>query len=233
MDKEKILNFWRHFFIDLFTGTFKRMVGFIGAGLAFGGLAVMVTDKLLLQPGGGGIVAQWTVFLLLVCWYLTWGPVHAVAYCIAGVADRKIAEMVGGLQDLFDLLAKGALESINRNNKTYSRAELESTFDRLGKDFLDKLGLQKGLFHFATSLIFGAVMKGLKFIFVNDVLLELEKKNPASVTPADIESAVRRVGVSAVLSPIHDAFLLIHVANSVLMIVVFAGPVAVLHWFFK
>ncbi len=72
--------------------------------------------------------------------------------------------------------------------------------------------------------MFRVILKILKFLFLDDIVEEIRKKPGDEVTQADVESAVRRVGVEFMLSAIHDNILLLHIVNVVLLMLTFALP---------
>ena len=81
---------------------------------------------------------------------------------------------------------------------------------------------QSKLFNFSLShtgnILFGFILKGLCFMFLDEIAVTLSSKPKNKITASDIESAARRVGVNTLLSPITDQFFLIYILIFVLMI---------------
>ena len=78
-----------------------------------------------------------------------------------------------------------------------------------------------------SCIIFGIILKVLKFIFLDDVVEELQKKKSDQLGKADIESAVRRVGVEFAVSAIKDNLIILHVLNIILLTLTFSVPFAI------
>jgi len=85
--------------------------------------------------------------------------------------------------------------------------------------------------YFSLRLIFRVILKILRFLFLDDVVVELNKKPSDQLSRADIESAVRRVGVEFVVSTITDNILLLHILNGFLLALTFGLPFF-LFWYF-
>lgn len=224
MDKEGVVTFWRNFFSDLLVGTFKKLFLFSAGGFACGLGAAYALDQWFIIPTDWNTWLQWTVFLLAVIWFCVFGVVHGLAASAIAVIGKKLSEMIRGIHGLLDILTRGVLESFPKLNKQISREELAKKFDQMGQNFLLNLRLKGGLTRFLAGIIFRIILKSLKFFFLDDVVEELLKKDSGDITNADIEHAVRRVGVEMVLSPITDSLILLHVINSVLLLLTFGIP---------
>ena len=219
MEKPNLITFWKSFFTDLLTGAVLSLCLFALGGFALGMLSVYLLNRLFMEAG------SWWLLLGVppaLAWYGAWGVFHGLASSIAFTASRKIFEMVGGLQDLLDLLS---VETIGKKfEKNISKEELAEKFDLLGKKFLDDLRLKKGFLYLPARVVYGTILKGLKFFFLNDVREELLKSPNTEITSSEIESAVRRASVELILSPIQDNFILIQILNCVLMAMSFGFP---------
>ncbi len=230
MTREQIIQYWRTFFTDLLLGTAKNLFRFCSLGFILGLGVLWFWDARFLEPAHWNIILEWTAFLLGVAWYGILGPVHGAIACFLFVAGKKLSQMFLGLHDLLDLFSKEVFKKTPKFGKNIPKDELEKTFDEIGKGFLESLKLKKGVFFLVVRLVYGLILKALKFIFLNDVLAELQKKPGEEVTPSDVESAVRRVSVEILASPIHDYFLLTQILNIVLIICSFGFPIGFFIW---
>lgn len=224
MDKQDLITYWRRFFSDLLVGTLKRAALFGFLGLMLGILTTFILKGIFLDTGELMDWLRWTVLLSAFLWYGVFGTFHGLAASLIASADRKLCEMVQGLHGLFDLLSREVLQNIPKFDRTFSKEEMARKFDDMGKKFSQDLRLRGGVAGFLASMIFALILKTLKFLFLDEVAEELSKKPGQKLISSDIESAVRRVGVERILSPINDCFLLIQVLNFVLMIVTFGFP---------
>ena len=93
----------------------------------------------------------------------------------------------------------------------------------IGQQFQAELKL-KGFSGWIASLLFNFILKGLKFMFLDDIAAELLNRPGNKITSSDIESVVRRVGVDALISPVMDQFLLINFINLTLMALTLGCP---------
>ncbi|MEE9258044.1 MAG: hypothetical protein V3U37_00760 [Nitrospinaceae bacterium] len=228
MDKQKLIDYWKLFFTDLFVGTFKNLFLFGLSGFLLGTGTLMAFKTMALEEMGWDAWAEISVLTLSVFWYCGLGVFLALLACVIFTTGKKLAEMVGGIQDLLDLLTRGVVEKFPKFHKNIPRDQLSETFDNIGKDFLEKLKLKRGLISFVSGILFAMILKAMKFFFLDDVVEELSKKESGHITTADIEHAVRRVGVEMVLNPIQDNFLLLQILNYFLIISMFALPFGIL-----
>jgi len=88
------------------------------------------------------------------------------------------------------------------------------------------LKLKRGVTAFLSRILFGTILKVIKFFFLDNVVEELSKKEGA-ITSSDIEHAVRRVGVEMVIAPILEKFIYLQVLNFILFILSFAVPIGI------
>jgi hypothetical protein len=119
-----------------------------------------------------------TVLVLSFGWYTGFGVLYGLIACIIQTTSKKITEALVGLHDLLDLLTHGVVEKIPRFNKNIPRDQLEDTFDGIGKNFLEQLKLKRGVTAFLSRILFGTILKVIKFFFLDNIVEELcGKKN--------------------------------------------------------
>jgi len=229
MEKTKILQFWRHFFTDLFLGTFKKLFLFSLAGLIVGVMTLLAFKWIVLAQLDWETWATTLVLLSVFLWFGGFGILHAEIFAVVQIVEKKFTEAVLGLHGLLDFFTREVISRIPRFNKNISKEEMARQFDNIGKDFQNKLRL-KGITGWISSVLFGIILKALKFFFLDNVAEELSKKPSDQITSSDIEHAVRRVGVEIILSPITDNLILLQILNGVLMLLIFSIPFA-LFWF--
>ena len=227
MNKEKVVSYWRIFFTDLLVGTFKSLIqfGFIGFSLGLIGLFIM--DHFFINDLGWNTWVISTILVLSFGWYTAFGILFGLIASIIQTSSKKITEALTGLHDLLDLMAHGVVEKIPRFNKNIPRNQLEETFDGIGKNFLEQLKLKQGITAFLSRILFGTILKAIKFFFLDNVVEELSKKE-GDITSSDIEHAVRRVGVEMVTEPILEKFLYLQILNFILFCLTFAVPIGIL-----
>lgn len=226
MQKQDLITYWRTFFSDLLTGTFKRALLFGLLGMLAGLLAAFAwkwfyTDAFSPQWNGW---LQGMLLFTVFGWYGIFGTVHGLAASFISTVNRKFSEAVGGLHDLFDFFSLSVLQNIPKMNRTLSKEEMAQKFDDFGKTFLRNLRLRQGIVSWFAGMGFAAILKAFKFLFLNDVAGQLAGKPGNEITTTDIESAVRRVGMETVLAPVTDFLLLVHAINFALMAVSFGTP---------
>ncbi|MCZ6513630.1 MAG: hypothetical protein O6857_06875 [Nitrospinae bacterium] len=224
MEKNQVLNNWQEFFADLLIGTFTNLLLFGAVGFAAGMLGTYALKEIYIWEADWSGWLQWGVLITALCWYALWGPIHGVIASIIETARGKFRQMVGGLHDLMDILVSGVLSHYPDVNKSIPREELARKFDEIGKKFLDDLKLKSGPINWMKGLFFRAVLKVIKFIFLDDVMEELNKKGKDHLDRADIESAVRRVGVEFVISTLTDQMLILQALNILALTFTFGLP---------
>ena len=227
MKKEEIINFWRKFFADLLVGTFTKLLlfGFIGFILGLTGLFIL--DHFFMKELEWNTWIVSTVLVLSFGWYTGFGTTFGLIASIIKISSKKITEALAGLHDLLDLLTHGVVEKIPRFNKNIPCNQLEDTFDGIGKNFLEQLKLKRGVTAFLSRILFGTILKVIKFFFLDNVVGELSKKE-GDITSSDIERAVRRVGVEMVTAPILEKFIYLQILNFILFFLSFFIPVGIL-----
>ena len=227
MSKEEIINYWRRFFTDLLVGTFKKLLLFGLTGFVLGLISLFIMDHFVMEELEWSTWIVSTVLVLSFGWYTGFGVFYGLIACIIQTSSKKITEALAGLHDLLDLLTHGVVEKIPRFNKNIPRNQLEDTFDGIGKNFLEQLRLKRGVTAFLSRILFGTILKVIKFFFLDNVVEELSKKE-SDITSSDIEHAVRRVGVEMVIAPILEKFLYLQIFNFILFTLSFAVPIGVL-----
>jgi uncharacterized protein involved in cysteine biosynthesis len=227
MHKEKIIDYWRIFFTDLLVGTFKKLIQFGFIGFSLGLISLFILDHFFIEELGWNSWIVSTVLVLSFSWYSGFGIIFGLIACIIQTSSKKITEALTGLHDLLDLLTHGVVEKIPRFNKNIPRDQLEDTFDRIGKNFLEQLRLKQGVTAFLSRTLFGTILKIIKFFFLDNVVEELSKKEGA-ITSSDIEHAVRRVGVEMLTEPILEKFLYLQILNIILFLLSFSVPIGIL-----
>ena len=227
MSKEEIINYWRRFFTDLLVGTFKKLLLFGLTGFVLGLISLFIMDHFVMEELEWSTWIVSTVLVLSFGWYTGFGVFYGLIACIIQTSSKKITEALAGLHDLLDLLTHGVVEKIPRFNKNIPRNQLEDTFDEIGKNFLEQLRLKRGVTAFLSRILFGTILKVIKFFFLDNVVEELSKKE-SDITSSDIEHAVRRVGVEMVTAPILEKFLYLQILNFILFTLSFAVPIGIL-----
>ncbi|MCF8720896.1 hypothetical protein [Nitrospina gracilis] len=231
MDRPQLVAYWRNFFSDLLVGTFKSLFLFSTAGLTLAALSGWGLDTWFLDPTGWNMAVQWLILILALVWLLPLGMFHGLVASALATVGKKLKEAVNGLHDLLDILVKGVFSHYPNLSKNISKQELGEKFDQIGHKFLEDLKLKGGPISYIKGLIFRIILKALKFFFLDDVMEEIKKKPGEEVTRADIESAVRRVGVEFLLSTIHDNIMILQVANAIVMLLLFGLPFGILALF--
>ena len=227
MNKEKIINYWRSFFSDLLVGTFVRLFIFGTIGFSLGLVGLFIMDHFFMEELEWRPWIMSTILILSFGWYTAFGTIFGLIASIVQTSSKKITEALAGLHDLLDLITHGVVEKIPRFNKNIPRNQLEDTFNGIGNKFLAELKLKRGVTAFLSRILFGTILKIIKFFFLDNVVEELSKKE-GDITSSDIEHAVRRVGVEMVTEPIIEKFLYLQILNFILFSLIFAVPIGIL-----
>ena len=228
MDSLKILDYWISFFRDLLLGTLKKLFVFGFAGLGLGILSILTFDSKVLDVAEWNSWLETTIFILVSLWYLSIGVLHSLIACALHVMIQKLKEGLEGLQQLLDWLTREVIGRIPKLQKNIPRSEFEKKYDQVGNELKIKLKQKSGLASFFSGILFGVILKALKFFFLDQVVEELQKKETSEITSTDIEHAVRRVGTEVMISPITDNLFLIHAVNITLGILLFGIPFSLL-----
>lgn len=229
--KQKIIKHWRDFFTDLFVGTFLKVFFYSLIGTALGFLSLWGFRWGVLGTVEWKPWVETTVWVLAFLWFPFWGIFGGVVSAAFQILWKKFVEIVGGMHDLLDLLTREVLAQIPRFSKQTPKEEMAKKFDNIGQDFLAGLKLKGGILRFVSRMFFGAILKVLKFFFLNNVVEELTKNPNDTVTSSDVEHAVRRVGVDLFLEPVHENFILIQILFVLFVIVMLGLPFGLL-WYF-
>ena len=229
MEKTQILQYWRQFFTDLFLGTFKKLFLFSLAGFIVGVMTLFAFKLIVLAELEWETWATTLVLLSSFLWFSGFGILHALIFAGAQIVEKKFVEAVRGLHDLLDLFTREVISRIPKIDKSTPKEEMARQFDNIGKDFQNKLRL-KGITGWISSILFGIILKALKFFFLDNVAEELSQKPSDQITSSDIEHSVRRVGVEIILSPITDSLLYLQILNGIFMLLTFSIPFAIF-WF--
>ena len=228
MDSPKILDYWISFFRDLLLGTLKKLFIFGFAGLGLGILSILAFDSQVLDVAEWNSWLETSIFILVSFWYLGIGVLHSLIACALHVMIQKLKEGLEGLQQLLDWLTREVIGRTPKLQKNIPRSEFEKKYDQVGNELKTKLKQKSGLTSFFSAILFGVILKALKFFFLDQVVEELQKKETSEITSTDIEHAVRRVGTEVMVSPITDNLFLIHAVNIALGIILFGIPFALL-----
>ena len=227
MKKEEIIKYWSKFFADLLVGTFIKLLLFGSIGFVLGLTGLFIMDHFVMEELEWSTWIVSTVLVLSFGWYTGFGVLYGLIACIIQTTSKKITEALVGLHDLLDLLTHGVVEKIPRFNKKIPRNQLEDTFDGIGKNFLEQLKLKRGVTAFLSRILFGTILKVIKFFFLDNVVEELSEKE-GDITSSDIEHAVRRVGVEMLTEPILEKFIYLQILNFILFFLSFFIPVGIL-----
>ena len=228
MDSPKILDYWISFFRDLLLGTLKKLFIFGFGGLGLGILSILTFDSKVLDVAEWNSWLETSIFILVSLWYLGIGVLHSLIACALHVMIQKLKEGLEGLQQLLDWLTREVIGRTPKLQKNIPRSEFEKQYDQVGNELKTKLKQKSGLTSFFTGILFGVILKALKFFFLDQVVEELQKKETSEITSTDIEHAVRRVGTEVMISPITDNLFLIHAVNMALGIILFGIPFGLL-----
>jgi hypothetical protein len=228
MNKQQVLDFWIEFFKDLLVGTFKKFFIFGVSGFTLGGLATYIFNFKVLDVVEWSIWLEGAILILVAGGYLLLGVLHGWVACSLNVLEKKMREALSGLQELLDWLTHEVIGCFPKFQKNLPKHELAQKYDHIGNDLRQKLKQRGGIAGFSSGLLFGVVLKALRYFFLDEVVEELHKQNKNEVTSADIEHAVRRVGTEVLISPITDIIFLFQIANIVIGLILFSLPFSLL-----
>ena len=224
MNTSRILNYWLTFFRGLFLGTLKNFLLFGFTGFGLGILSTIGFDSQLLDTADWSEWLETLILLLASVWYLSLGVLHGLISCALHVMIQKIREAIEGLQQLLDWITREVIDRIPKFQKNILRSELEEKYDQAGNELRRKLKQEGGLVGLFSGILFGVILKVLKFFFFDQVIEELKKKDSGELTSTDIEHAVRRAGTEVMIAPITDNLFLLHILNIFIGLVLFALP---------
>ena len=231
MNKQQVLDFWVVFFKDLLVGTFKKLFLFSICGFFISMLTTYFFDLKVLDAIEWNIWLEGIILSIVGLVYLGLGFFHGLISCSLYLLNKKLREALYGLQDLLDWLAQEVIGCFPRFQKNINKHELAQKYDQIGNELRQKLKQHGGLTGFLSGIMFGVILKTLRFFFLDDVVEELQKKDTEEITSADIEHAVRRVGTEVLIAPITDNLFLLQIVNITLGMLLFALPFSLL-WLF-
>jgi hypothetical protein len=224
MDRQVLVAYWKKFFADLFVGSIIRLALYIGCGCLAGVFSTFLLKTVSLDSLQISSWLEWLCLVFALVWNIGFGFFHGFFGAAIQTINQKLSEVAVGLQDLLDILSKEVLTKLNSLKKTYKKEEAARIFSQMGNNFLKSLELKGGVQGILGYLIFGFIIKVLRFLFLNEISDRLLAKPGNEVTTGDIESAVRRVGVDKMLEPIRDNLALAQVANAILFCLSFGLP---------
>ena len=230
MNKQQILDFWIVFFKDLLLGTFKNLFLFGICGFLSGAFATYVFDLQVLDTAEWNVWLEGALLVLVAGSYLSLGLLHGWISCSLHMVSKKMREALSGLQELLDWLTREVIGRFPRFQKNIPKHELAQKYDQIGNELRLKLKQRGGITGFTSSVLFGVILKVLRFFFLDEVVEELHKKDKEEITSADIEHAVRRVGTEVMIAPITDNLFLLQIVNVIIGLLLFALPFSLL-WF--
>ncbi len=228
MNKQQVLDFWIVFFKDLLIGTFKNLFLFGIFGFLSGALATYVFNLKVLGTAEWNIWLEGAILVMAGAGYLCFGLLHGWISCSLHLLSKKLREALSGLQELLDWLTREVIGRFPKFQKNIPKHELAQKYDQIGNELRQKLKQRGGITGFTSSLLFGVILKVLRFFFLDEVVEELQKKDKDEITSADIEHAVRRVGTEVMIAPITDNLFLLQIVNFIIGLSLFALPFSLL-----
>ena len=228
MNKQQVLDFWIIFFKDLLVGTFKKLFLFGIVGFLSGALGTYVFNFQVLDTAEWNVWLERIVLILAGAGYLAFGLLHGWVSCSLHLLSKKMREALSGLQELLDWLTREVIGRFPKFQKNIPKHELAQKYDQIGDDLRQRLKQRGGITGFTSGLIFGVILKVMRFFFLDEVVEELHKKDSEEITSADIEHAVRRVGTEVMIAPITDNLFLLQVVNIFIGLCLFALPFSLL-----
>ncbi len=224
MNKPQILDFWIGFFKDLLIGTFKNLFLFGIFGFSLGTLATYGFDLKVLDIAEWNVWLEGAILILVGVGYIGLGLMHGWISCSLHLLSKKMREALSGLQELLDWLTREVIGRFPKFQKNIPKDELAQKYDQIGGDLRQKLKQRGGIAGFSSSILFGVILKALRFFFLDEVVEELQKKDKEEITSTDIEHAVRRVGTEVMIAPIIDNLFLLQIVNIIIGLFLFALP---------
>lgn len=228
MNKQQILDFWIAFFKDLLVSTFKNLFFFGILGFSLGAISTYIFDLQILDVTDWSIWLEGVILFLVGAGYLFLGVFHGWIACGLLILSRKLREALSGLQELLDWITREVIERIPKFQKNIPKKELGQKYDQIGNELKEKFKQRGGITGFSSSILFGVILKALRFFFLDEVVEELHRQNKEEITSADIEHAVRRVGTEVMIAPITDNLFLLQIVNIFIGLILFALPFSLL-----
>ena len=231
MDKQALIAYWKKFFADLFVGSIIRLIFFSGVGFLVGIISSFFLESNFLAPLEMSGWLEWSLLGFAIIWNIGFGVFHGILGAGLHIINQKMMEVTVGLQGLLDILSREVVVKLKSVNKTYKKEEAAKIFSEMGNKFLKSLELKGGIQGLLGFIVFGFIIKVLRFLFLNEISERLLAKPGSEATTSDIESVVRRVGVNKMLEPIGDNLALAQAVNIFFFILFFSVPF-VLVWIF-
>ena len=228
MNKQQLLDFWIIFFKDLLVGTFKKLFLFGILGFFSGAFGTYVFNLQVIDTAEWNVWLERIVLILAGAGYLAFGLLHGWVSCSLHLLSKKMREALSGLQELLDWLTREVIGRFPKFQKNIPKHELAEKYDQIGDDLRQRLKQRGGITGFTSSLMFGVILKVMRFFFLDEVVEELHKKDSEEITSADIEHAVRRVGTEVMIAPITDNLFLLQIVNIFIGLFLFALPFSLL-----
>ncbi len=228
MNKQQVLDFWINFFKDLLVGTFKNLFLFGISGFSIGAFATYSFDLKVLDTAEWNFWLERIILILAGAGYFSLGLMHSWISCGLHLLSRKMREALSGLQELLDWLTREVIGRFPKFQKNIPKHELAQKYDQIGSELRQRLKQRGGITGFSSSILFGVILKALRFFFLDEVMEELQKKDKEEITSTDIEHAVRRVGTEVMIAPITDSLFLLQVVNIIIGLFLFALPFSLL-----
>jgi hypothetical protein len=228
MNKQQVLDFWIIFFKDLLVGTFKKLFLFGILGFSLGSLGTYVFNFQVLDTAEWNVWLEGIILILAGAGYIAFGLLHGWVSCILYLLSRKMREALSGLQELLDWLTREVIGRFPKFQKNIPKHELAQKYDQIGDDLRQRLKQRGSITGFTSSLMFGVILKVMRFFFLDEVVEELHKKESEEITSADIEHAIRRVGTEVMIAPITDNLFLLQIVNIIIGLCLFALPFSLL-----
>jgi hypothetical protein len=228
MNKQQVLEFWVLFFKDLLIGTFKNLFLFGISGFSLGLFATYIFDLQVLDTTEWSGWLEILILAIVGTGYLVLGMLHGWISCSLHLLSKKMREALSGLQELLDWLTREVIGRFQKFQKNIPKHELAQKYDLIGDELRQKLKQRGGLTGFFVGLLFGVILKALRFFFLDEVVEELHRKDKEQITSADIEHAVRRVGTEVMIAPITDNLFLLQIVNIIIGLIFFALPFSLL-----
>jgi hypothetical protein len=228
MNKQQVLGFWIIFFKDLLVGTFKKLFLFGVLGFLSGALGTYLFSFQVLDAAEWNVWLEGIILIIAGAGYLAFGLLHGWDSCSLHLLSKKMLEALSGLQALRDWLTREVIGHFPKFHKNIPKHELAQKYDQIGDDLRQRLKQRGGITGFISNLMFGIILKVMRFFFLDEVVEILHKKDLEEITSADIEHAVRRVGTEVMIAPITDNLFLLQIVNIIIGLCLFALPFSLL-----
>ncbi len=228
MNKQQVLDFWIVFFKNLLLDTFKNLFLFGVSGFSIAILATFIFNGQVLDSLEWSGWLEVIILTVVAIYYLGLGLFHGWIACSLHLLGKKLREALSGIQELLDWITREVIGRFPKFHKTIPKNELAQKYDQIGNELRQKLKQRGGITGFASGVLFGVILKVLRFFFLDEVVEELHKKEKEEITSADIEHAVRRVGTEVMIAPITDNLFIIQIVNVIVGLLLLGLPFCLL-----